>query len=111
MGATPDSATRLLTISSDQYANLQTLSFNIGGTSYDLTPNAQIWPCSLNSAIGGGSTSIYLIVNDIGSPSGSGFDFCNGYTFLYVMQFVVKEFPSLCPLHSQCFYSVFDTTN
>ncbi|KAG6330144.1 hypothetical protein ID866_8944 [Astraeus odoratus] len=33
-----------LTISLDQYDNLQTLSIIIGGQSYDLSPNAQIWP-------------------------------------------------------------------
>ncbi|KAG9312020.1 aspartic peptidase domain-containing protein [Chiua virens] len=91
--ATLDSTTGLLTITSAQYDNLQTLFFNIGNTSYGLTPNAQIWPRSLNSAIGGDSSAIYLVVNDIGSTSGSGFDFCNGYAFL------------------QRFYTVFDTTN
>ncbi|KAG9312018.1 acid protease [Chiua virens] len=69
-GATLDSATGLLTITSSQYANLQMLSFNIGGTSYDLIPNAQIWPRSLNHAIGGNSSSVYLIVTDIGVPDG-----------------------------------------
>jgi len=43
--------------------------------------------------IGGSSSNIYLIVNNIGTPSGSGLDFINGYTFL------------------ERFYSVFDTTN
>ncbi|KAG1884799.1 acid protease [Suillus subluteus] len=92
-GATLDSNTGLLMITSDQYANLQTLNFNIGGTSYGLTPNGQIWPRSLNSDIGGSSNNIYLVVNDIGSNSGGGLDFINGYSFL------------------QRFYSVFDTTN
>jgi hypothetical protein len=58
-----------------------------------LTPNAQIWPRSLNSAIGGSADKIYLIVGDIGSNSGSGLDFINGYGFL------------------ERFYSVYDTTN
>jgi cathepsin E len=60
---------------------------------YGLTPNGQIWPRALNSAIGGTAGSIYLVVQDIGSPSGSGLDFIDGYTFL------------------ERFYSVFDTTN
>ncbi|KAK2465529.1 hypothetical protein APHAL10511_002421 [Amanita phalloides] len=47
----------------------------------------------LDSAIGGSPSSIYLVVADIGSPSGSGLDFIDGYTFL------------------ERFYSVFDTTN
>ncbi|KAG1737746.1 acid protease [Suillus lakei] len=92
-GATLDPNTGLLMITSDQYANLQTLNFNIGGTSYDLTPNGQIWPRSLNTDIGGNSNNIYLVVNDIGSNSGTGLDFINGYSFL------------------QRFYSVYDTTN
>ncbi|KAG2363009.1 aspartic peptidase domain-containing protein [Suillus spraguei] len=92
-GATVDSSTGFLTVTSEQYANLQTLYFNIGGTSYGLTANGQIWPRSLNSDIGGSSNNIYLVINDIGSNSGSGLDFINGYSFL------------------QRFYSVFDTTN
>ncbi|KAG2351161.1 aspartic peptidase domain-containing protein [Suillus spraguei] len=92
-GATLDSSTGLLMVTSEQYANLQTLNFNIGGTSYGLTANGQIWPRSLNSDIGGSSNNIYLVVNDIGTNSGSGIDFINGYSFL------------------QRFYSVFDTTN
>ncbi|KAG1726722.1 acid protease [Suillus paluster] len=89
-GATMDQNTGFLMITSDQYAKLQTLTFNISGSSYDLTPDAQIWPRSFNTEIGGSSSSIYLIVADIGSNSGSGFDFVNGY---------------------QRFYSVFDTTD
>ena len=79
-----DETNGLLTITSDQYAKLQTLTFNIGNNAYDLTPNAQIWPRSLNSMIGGSSNSIYLVVSDIGSQSGSGFDFIMGYAFLSV---------------------------
>ncbi|KAH9913362.1 aspartic peptidase A1 [Fomitopsis serialis] len=92
-GGTADESTGLLRISSSQFSSLQTLNFNIGGTTYGLTPNAQIWPRSLNSAIGGSAGDIYLVVNDIGSVSGEGLDFINGYAFL------------------ERFYSVFDTTN
>ncbi|KAG1817946.1 aspartic peptidase domain-containing protein [Suillus subaureus] len=92
-GAVVDETTGLLMITSSQYAKLQTLTFKIGSKTYDLIPNAQIWPRSLNADIGGSSDSIYLIVSDIGSDSGSGLDFINGYTFL------------------QRHYSVFDATN
>ncbi|TFY59343.1 hypothetical protein EVJ58_g5834 [Rhodofomes roseus] len=92
-GATEDESTGLLRISSSQYSNLETLSFDIGGTTFGLTANAQIWPRSLNTAIGGSADDIYLVVSDIGSESGSGLDFINGYAFL------------------ERFYSVFDTTN
>ncbi|KIM53162.1 hypothetical protein SCLCIDRAFT_139545 [Scleroderma citrinum Foug A] len=92
-GGVLDKTTGLLSITQLQYDNLKTLSVRIGESTYDLTPNAQIWPRSLNSAIGGRSDSIYLIVSDIGTPSGSGMDFVNGYTFL------------------ERFYSVYDTTD
>ncbi|KAG2048393.1 acid protease [Suillus hirtellus] len=83
----------LLQISSAQYEKLSSLYFAIGGVTYELTPNAQIWPRSLNTAVGGDANSIYLVIADTGSPSGSGLDFTNGYCFL------------------ERFYSVFDTTN
>ncbi|KAH9051557.1 aspartic peptidase A1 [Lactarius deliciosus] len=92
-GAVLDGTTGLLKITSTQFSNLQSLFFTAGGTSFELTANAQIWPRSLNTFIGGTTGSIYLVVNDIGSPTGSGLDFINGYTFL------------------ERFYSVFDTTN
>lgn len=83
----------LLKITSAQYSALQNLNFQIGSETYSLTPNAQIWPRALNILIGGTSGTIYLIVGDIGSNSGEGLDFVNGFTFL------------------ERFYSVFDTTN
>lgn len=92
-GAKLDETTGLLKITSSQFSALQNLNFDIGGTTFALTPNAQIWPRSLNTAIGGTSGSIYLVVNSLGSSEGEGLDFINGYTFL------------------ERFYSVFDTTN
>lgn len=92
-GATEDATTGLLRITTANYANLQSLFFNVGSQSYEFTKNAQTWPRSLNTAIGGSSSSIYLIVADLGSNSGEGLDFINGYTFL------------------ERYYSAFDTTN
>ncbi|KAG2351107.1 aspartic proteinase, partial [Suillus spraguei] len=92
-GATVDEVNGLLTVSSAQYNALKNLDFHIGEETYTLTPNAQIWPRSLNSHIHGSSDAIYLVVNDLGTPSGQGLDFINGYTFL------------------QRFYSVLDTAN
>ncbi|KZT08682.1 acid protease [Laetiporus sulphureus 93-53] len=91
--ATEDEDTGLLRLTTSEYNNLENLYFNIGDNSYTLTPNAQIWPRSLNSAIGGSSDYVYLIVNSIGTPSGEGLDFINGYAFL------------------ERYYSVFDTGN
>ncbi|EED79936.1 predicted protein [Postia placenta Mad-698-R] len=88
-----DSTTGLLTITEAQYESLESLYFVIGGTTFEFTANAQIWPRALNSAIGGQEGTIYLIASDIGSNSGSGLDFINGFGWL------------------QRFYSVFDTTN
>ncbi|TFY78615.1 hypothetical protein EWM64_g5399 [Hericium alpestre] len=92
-GAKLDQSTGLLTVTESQFNNLQSLFFTVGGVSYELTPNAQIWPRALNSTLGGDEGTIYLVVSDLGSPSGQGLDFINGFTFL------------------QRFYSVYDTTN
>ncbi|KAF9055852.1 aspartic protease [Panaeolus papilionaceus] len=92
-GGVLDSATGLLRITSTQFSNLQSLFFTAGGTTFELTANAQIWPRSLNADIGGVAGRIYLIVADLGSPSGEGLDFINGFGFL------------------ERFYSVFDTAN
>ncbi|KAI0342244.1 acid protease [Trametopsis cervina] len=90
-GGVSDADTGLLSITPAQFAALQNLDFNIGGQTFSLTPNAQIWPRALNTAIGGTADSIYLIVGDIGSNTGAGLDFINGYAFL------------------ERFYSVFDS--
>ncbi|KAG2363836.1 aspartic peptidase domain-containing protein [Suillus spraguei] len=92
-GGTLDKSTGLLKISSDQYSQLSSLYFAIGGVTYELTSNAQIWPRSLNTAINGAAGGIYLVISDLGSRSGAGLDFVNGYCFL------------------ERFYSVYDTTN
>ncbi|KAM5546169.1 hypothetical protein V8D89_000295 [Ganoderma adspersum] len=81
-GAVEDNNTGLLKITADQFANLESLFFNIGDTTYEFTPNAQIWPRALNTAIGGDADSIYLVTADLGSDSGEGLDFIDGYTFL-----------------------------
>ncbi|KAJ7445326.1 family A1 protease [Mycena latifolia] len=90
-GATLDSATGLLTVPS--IANLQPLVVVMNGTSFTFSPNAQLWPRALNTAIGGSCCKIYLVIADLGSPSGSGLDFILGLVFL------------------QRFYSVFDYIN
>ncbi|KAJ7913482.1 acid protease [Mycena leptocephala] len=92
-GATADRTTGLLTVTASQFAKMQSLLFHIGDATLELTPNAQIWPRSLNSTLGGDDNKIYLITADLGSNSGSGLDFIDGFGFL------------------QRFYSVYDTTN
>jgi len=51
----------------------------IGAGTYTLTLNTQIWPWILNADIGGEAGSIYLIVSNLGTYSGQGLDFINGY--------------------------------
>lgn len=82
VGGTPDKATGMIKLTSQQYSKLKNLDFKIGTNTYTLTPNAQIWPRSLNADIGGDAKSIYLIVGDLGTASGQGLDFINGYAFL-----------------------------
>ena len=36
----------------------------------------------MNTDIGGKNDSLYLIVGNLGTPSGEGLDFINGYVFL-----------------------------
>ncbi|KAL5492996.1 hypothetical protein ACEPAI_4444 [Sanghuangporus weigelae] len=91
-GATEDATTGLLSISPENYANLQSLFFNIGGTTFEFTKNAQTWPRSLNTDIGGSADDIFLILADLGTLGGEGLDFINGFTFL------------------ERFYSVFDSS-
>ena len=50
-------------------------------------------PSQLNTAIGGTEDGLYLIVSDLGTPSGEGLDFIDGMTFL------------------ERFYYVFDVAN
>ena len=76
-----DPATGFLTVNETQYRQLQPLFFVIGGESYEITRNAQIWPRVVNSAIGGSSNSIYLVVQTLGQPI-AGLDFILGNAFM-----------------------------
>lgn len=87
-GGVMDENVGLLSITPAQFANLQSLVFNIGGTAFELTPNAQIFPRTLNTALGGTADDIFLIVGDLGTNSGSGMDFIDGFSFLERFFFV-----------------------
>ena len=76
-----DETTGLLKLSSSEFSRLQSLFFNIGGTTFEFTANAQIWPRSLNSTLGGDDDSIYLVAADNGTSSGQGLDFINGFVW------------------------------
>ncbi|KAG2362776.1 family A1 protease [Suillus spraguei] len=90
-GGTVNPANDLLQISHDQYAALSDLNFHIGEKTYSLTRNAQIWPRFLNHVMIGDADDIFLIVRNIGTPTGAGVNFVNGYVFF------------------QRFYTVFDS--
>jgi len=92
-GAVLDRNTGLLRLTTAQFANLQSLFFTIGNATFEFTANAQIWPRALNTLIGGTANNIYLIVGNLGTPTGEGLDFINGMVFL------------------ERFYAVFDTGN
>ncbi|KAG2364351.1 aspartic peptidase domain-containing protein [Suillus spraguei] len=93
-GGAYDPPTGLLRITTRGYSALQNLEFHIGDQMFSLTPNAQIWPRSLNYKLNGGAPrAIYLIVDDGGMRSGRWGDFIIGYTFI------------------QRFYTVFDRYN
>ena len=91
-GGVFDNTTQLLRITEAQYESLQSLNIVIGGETFEMTRNAQIWPRALNTAILGEEDAIYLIVVDI-AQTYPGLDFVFGMAFL------------------ERFYSVFDTGN
>ncbi|TRM60642.1 aspartic peptidase domain-containing protein [Schizophyllum amplum] len=92
-GAKLDENTGLLTVTEEQFKNMQSMMFHIGETPFEFTANAQRWPSQLGTMMGGKEGQIYLIVADMGELSGKGMDFINGFGWL------------------QRFYSVYDTTN
>ncbi|KAJ3541125.1 hypothetical protein NM688_g6128 [Phlebia brevispora] len=92
-GAVPNNDVGLLSLTTAQFANLQSLFFIINGVTVEFTANAQIWPRALNEAIGGDDEHVFLIIQDIGTDTGSGMDFINGMTWI------------------ERFYVVLDTTN
>lgn len=110
-GATIDSSTGLLTLSQSQFNKLKSLFFHIGNATFELTPNAQIWPRSLNSTIGGHEGKIYLVTADMGSLSGAGLDFINGFAFCKYSIFNTLKDRLLARFSVQRFYSVYDTGN
>ncbi|RPD62286.1 acid protease [Lentinus tigrinus ALCF2SS1-6] len=92
-GAKLDQSTGLLSLTEAQFSKLQSLFFAIGGTTFELTPNAQIWPRALNSTIGGEEGKIYLVTADLDSESGQGLDFISAYSLL---SFSVGQCCAMC---------------
>ncbi|GJJ16012.1 hypothetical protein Clacol_010291 [Clathrus columnatus] len=82
-GSVFDSSTGLLRVTRDQFLKLPSLFIKFGDEALEFTTDAQAWPTQLNTAIGGTSDNIYLIVGDLGTSSDEGFEFILGQTFLY----------------------------
>lgn len=81
-GAVMDAKTGLLSLSTARLAALKPLVFTIAGKTYSFDANAQLWPRSLNTAIGGASYNNYLVLADLGTKSGSGLDVIFGQAFM-----------------------------
>ncbi|KZV83731.1 acid protease, partial [Exidia glandulosa HHB12029] len=81
-GGVYDYSVGLLRLDEEEYNRLQPLNLRINGATYELTSNAQILPRTLNVDVGGDEDAYYLIVADLGYPSGFGLDFILGQCFL-----------------------------
>ncbi|KAB5591305.1 hypothetical protein CTheo_5264 [Ceratobasidium theobromae] len=82
-GSKIDNATKLLEIPKESVGKMQSLFFAINGVSYEFTPNAQLWPRALNTALGGKADAYYSVISaltDFEADTGS--NFINGYVFL-----------------------------
>ncbi|KAG2360411.1 acid protease [Suillus spraguei] len=86
--------TGMLAVTPRQYRALSPLQFHIGREVYNLPPNGQIWPRSLNYKIRGTENGIYLVIKSLNRLSGSGIDFCLGYVFLQRFYSVFDDFTS-----------------
>lgn len=76
-GAVLDETTGLYTVNSTD--SLQSLFIHTGGGTFEFTKDAQLWPRSLNTYIGGQNDTDYLVVGNLGTPSGEGLDFVSGF--------------------------------
>lgn len=92
-GAVLNKTMDYLYITPAQYDKLQSLYFGVGNRTFELTPNAQIWPRQFNSLINGDPDLIYLIIHEKPESLLAGTDFIAGLTFL------------------ERIYAVFDTSN
>ncbi|CAE7189071.1 unnamed protein product [Rhizoctonia solani] len=78
-GSKMDKATGLLEIPEESIGAMKPLFFIINGVSYELTPNAQLWPRTSNTILGGKANAYYSVVS---SHDKLGHSFIMGYPFL-----------------------------
>ncbi|CAE6458311.1 unnamed protein product [Rhizoctonia solani] len=80
-----ESRSKLLEIPQASLSKMKSLSFLINGVSYELTPNAQLWPKRLNTLVGGAPDRYYSVVQNVGTlklRSPVKLDFIMGYVFM-----------------------------
>ncbi|CAE6484320.1 unnamed protein product [Rhizoctonia solani] len=76
-------STKLLEIPKDSVGKMKSLFFVINGISYEFTPNAQLWPRALNTALGGRADAYYSVISALSDfEADMGSNFINGYVFL-----------------------------
>ncbi|KAG8710988.1 hypothetical protein FRC11_003905 [Ceratobasidium sp. 423] len=82
-GSKIDQSTKLLEIPKDSVGKMRSLFFVINGASYEFTPNAQLWPRALNTALGGKADAYYSVISALSDfEADMGSSFINGYVFL-----------------------------
>ncbi|QRV79816.1 aspartyl protease [Ceratobasidium sp. AG-Ba] len=82
-GSKTDDKTGLLEIPKESVGKMKSLFYIINGVSYEFTPNAQLWPRALNTALGGKADAYYSVVGALSDfEADSGSSFINGYVFL-----------------------------
>lgn len=89
-GFTVDQNSGLVSIPSDQYANLQDITFVVGGTNFTLTKEQYIVPQNLVTLFGGQAGQYLSVIGDLGQSQGA-LQFILGQSFL------------------EYYYSVYDT--
>ncbi|OZJ01397.1 hypothetical protein BZG36_05764 [Bifiguratus adelaidae] len=87
-----DSTTGLVKIPSSSYSGLQNVNFNIGGTTFSLSPAQYIVPQDQVATFGGSAGNYYSYISSVGIRTG-GVNFILGQKFL------------------ENYYSVYDTDN
>ena len=63
--ATLDTYNQMYYITPQQFNELSNLDFTIGGRTYTMIPDAQIWPRRLNYLINGDANKIYLAIGSV----------------------------------------------
>ncbi|CUA69744.1 hypothetical protein RSOLAG22IIIB_08667 [Rhizoctonia solani] len=83
LGSKIDKSTGLLEIPEESLEKMKDMSFVINGVSYELTPNAQLWPRALNNMAHLNAGKYYSVINVLGNNElDHGINFIIGYVFL-----------------------------